>query len=397
MQKGLGADRKGLELAKFEYFNDASQTTKSYVELRVVPVILDRYFGKKTNEYAAGGNPASWASAEYEHQFMYFPIHSQSGFAFLLNNLGSEVSNVKTTYGVFNPNDRNLYWNIDNHHNWFDFTTLRKYLGSSFQWQRMADGHELIDWMKVNVTTYGNNNFNMGNGTPLPVTSFKGTIAYNDVPGGFPNWLDAKTNKVIVRGSSTTMGENSWVHDMDNPDSNTTPDHPDLQHWMPDGANMPCPIGYKIIDVDIDKFYMDSTYGYDFDNPTNYNSGAVDQNGLVRQPWFSTISAVTEGGRIIVNYKEIYNYFTPDNGIEIDYNQYAYPSFKTHKPHYNIGTAANSIKLDVDKYINLGHDSMLLSNSYSNPSILGSPTNYQMEEMGLQRNYGTTVRCVQGH
>ena len=244
VQKGLGADRKGLELAKFEYFNDASQTTKSYVELRVVPVILDKYFGKKTRDYAAGGSPAPWANDAYEHQFIYFPVHSKNGFAYLQHNLGAEVTNVKNRHNVFNPDDigykdysgNNLEM-VGRTYSGFTPYKMAKYAGSLFQWQRMADGHELIDWMSMSNT--------MPNSGTLPASVYNGTVNYNNISGAKPTWLNARTNKQILNPTSTGK---SWVHDSVNPNANTNPDHPDLQHWKPAGANMPCHVGYVIDD-----------------------------------------------------------------------------------------------------------------------------------------------------
>lgn len=266
VQKGLGADRKGLELAKFEYFNDASQTTKSYVELRVVPVILDRYFGKKTRDYAAGGSTAPWANDAYEHQFIYFPVHSYNGFAYLQHNLGAEVTNVKNRHNVFNPDDigykdysgRSLS-NVGYQYSGFTPYKMAKYAGSLFQWQRMADGHELIDWMSMNSTMYNN-------GTLL-ASVYNGTVNYNNISGAKPTWLNARTNKQILNPTST---EWSWVHDSVNPDAYANPDHPDLQHWKPTGANMPCPVGY-VIDNNVGN--MVDNYFTDEDQNIGNNGG----------------------------------------------------------------------------------------------------------------------------
>ena len=269
VQKGLGADRKGLELAKFEYFNDASQTTKSYVELRVVPVILDKYFGKKTRDYAAGGSPAPWANDAYEHQFIYFPVHSKNGFAYLQHNLGAEVTNVKNRHNVFNPDDigykdysGSSLSNVGRLYSNYTHYKMGKYAGSLFQWQRMADGHELIDWMSMSNTMY--------NSGTLPASVYNGTVNYNNISGAKPTWLNARTNKQILNPTST---EWSWVHDSVNPDANANPNHPDLQHWKPTGANMPCPVGY-VLDNNIGNMNMDEYQnigGNSFSSDNFYN------------------------------------------------------------------------------------------------------------------------------
>ena len=387
VQKGLGADRKGLELAKFEYFNDASQTTKGHVELRVVPVILDKYYGKKTSEYAAGGNPASWASAEYEHQFIYFPTHSQSGFAFLRNNLGSEVSNIKTTYGVFDPSDK-PYDGTDGWHKWA-YTDIRKYLGSSFQWQRMADGHELIDWMSINLPPSWGPHHKMFP-QQLSTGSFKGTIAYNDVPGGMPNWLDAKTNKVIT-GSSTGMTQGSWVHDMYNPDAASNPTHPDLQHWKPAGVNMPCPVGHKIVDIDIDNFYMNR----DINSQDFYDNRDPDRK--FRVSWFPTVSAVTNGGNISLDEVEFYVNSGPrNNSLSIRNNHYAYPTGSgVGASNYTLEVViAETMPYDRDYFGNSGY-AHLYYNGTSSTDVYSAHS--WTGHINLDRIQGSTIRCVQGH
>ena len=205
---------------------------------------MDKYFGKKTRDYAAGGSPAPWANDAYEHQFIYFPVHSKNGFAYLQHNLGAEVTNVKNRHNVFNPDDigykdysGNNLERVGRTSSGFTPYKMAKYAGSLFQWQRIADGHELIDWMSMSSTMYNN-------GT-LPASVYNGTVNYNDISGAKPTWLNARTNKQILNPTSTGK---SWVHDSVNPNANTNPDHPDLQHWKPAGANMPCPVGYVIDD-----------------------------------------------------------------------------------------------------------------------------------------------------
>ncbi len=82
--------------------------------------ILDRSFFKKTNGI-------------FEHRFVYLPVtNSTTGRTWLNNNLGADYANVDSS--DYNPSQQ--------------ATALDDYKasGSSFQWGRKADGHELMDW-----------------------------------------------------------------------------------------------------------------------------------------------------------------------------------------------------------------------------------------------------------
>lgn len=380
VQKGLGADRKGLELAKFEYFNDSSQTTKSYVELRVVPVILDKYFGKKTRDYAAGGNPAPWANDAYEHQFIYFPVHSWNGFAYLQHNLGAEVTNVKNRHNVFNPDDieyKDYSGNLPNvgfPYSGFTHYKMGKYAGSLFQWQRMADGHELIDWMSMSNT--------MLNGGTLPASVYNGTVNYNNISGAKPTWLNARTNKQILNPTST---ERSWVHDSVNPDANANPNHPDLQHWKPTGANMPCPVGY-VIDDSTDNMRNDPFYSNEYQN--------IGNNGI--NNFYNPF--------VITNYSQPGNYSIGLSGWNLNC-QYGSPSQGSVAAQYdffnwgtiaygNDGTGRKS-NGNINFTFPIGMGCIGAPESYNGKDEVnnGNPDpTYPLNRLNL-----AAVRCVQGH
>lgn len=372
VQKGLGADRKGLELAKFEYFNDSSQTTKSYVELRVVPVILDKYFGKKTRDYAAGGSTAPWANDAYEHQFIYFPIHSKNGFAYLQHNLGAEVTNVKNRHNVFNPDDieykyySNYLINAARSYPSYTPYKMAKYAGSLFQWQRMADGHELIDWMSMSNT--------MPNSGTLPASVYNGTVNYNNISGAKPTWLNARTNKQILNPTSTGK---SWVHDSTNPDANANPNHPDLQHWKPAGANMPCPVGY-VIDDNIGNMKGDIIAEYQNIGGNSYGSESF-YNPFV-------ITNITEPGK--------YNI-----GLSGQANCYAsQPTLSAYYYFFNWGTTAewrHGKGRESSGYLNWTFTSGGWGNCAGGPDIVtgnDSSSNLYKDRLNL-----AAVRCVQGH
>lgn len=378
VQKGLGSDRKGLELAKFEYFNDASQTTKSYVELRVVPVILDKYFGKKTRDYAAGGSPAPWANDAYEHQFIYFPVHSYNGFAYLQHNLGAEVTNVKNRHNVFNPDDigykdyseGNLI-RVGLPYSGFTPYKMAKYAGSLFQWQRMADGHELIDWMSMSNT--------MSNSGTFPASVYNGTVNYNNISGAKPTWLNARTNKQILNPTSTGK---SWVHDSTNPDANANPNHPDLQHWKPTGANMPCPVGY-VIDDNTDNMWNNTYYIDEYQNIGGNNIGG---GGIpIYNPF--VITNITEPGNYYIGLNANANCFVPPPTPSTINAYYFFFNWRTTATS-NKGDGRNSSG-QINWTYNIGSGCSGAPDTMAgNDNVAGTYAN----RLNL-----AAVRCVQGH
>lgn len=130
-----------------------------------------------------------------EHDFLYCEIEGPDGRKWLNNNLGAEYANTKSN--IFNPIqqaiskvDKNAY-------------------GSLFQWQRSADGHELVNWSSSPSGKYG---------TTSDLSS---------------SWTNAGTNKFIVSNGS------SWVE-------SSIDNNEDYSLWASLGATNPCPIGFHV-------------------------------------------------------------------------------------------------------------------------------------------------------
>ncbi len=106
-----------LTLADFtlalDEFNEAS------IKFIVAPGVPDAKFGIETN-------------GVYEHDFLYMPVVAPDGSIWLNNQLGALYSNTHSEF--FNPTQQATYK--------LDY----KGYGSSFQWGRPADGHELINY-----------------------------------------------------------------------------------------------------------------------------------------------------------------------------------------------------------------------------------------------------------
>lgn len=181
---GLGNDYRGVQLAKFKYPKDNSGNTTSIFEVRVIPGIPDREFGK-----------------DGKHNFIYFPIVGPDGKVWLNNNLGADYANVNKT-GVFNPAQQSTAKN--------DYHAY----GSLFQWQRKADGHELINW--TSSSTGG-----------LPVITLA-TVSN-------PNWI-APDSK-FIRSDTSPYG---WVDNS----INISTANKDL--WRANKPNNPCPVGFHV-------------------------------------------------------------------------------------------------------------------------------------------------------
>lgn len=195
INEGVGVDGKGVEFAKFDYGTGA-------LDVRAIAGILDRYFGRKTKDYAG-----SWAADEYEHQFIYLPVTVKIGSyekIWLTNNLGAEYSNI-------NSEHFNLMAKKTNEKD-------GKAYGSLFQWQRMADGHELMKWDENNPVNSPNNNTSVHSSFPA--------IRAN-------SWYNAGSNSVL------TGSHNAWVTDalaIAGP----------FNLWQANGANNPCPTGFHV-------------------------------------------------------------------------------------------------------------------------------------------------------
>ena len=196
INEGVGVDGKGVEFAKFDYGTGA-------LDVRAIAGILDRYFGRKTKDYAG-----SWAADEYEHQFIYLPVTVKIGSyekVWLTNNLGADYANINSE-----------------HFNLMAKKTSEKdgkAYGSLFQWQRKADGHELMKWDENDPSASTNNNTSVH--TPFSSTRSS-------------SWYNAGTNSVI---RSSVSG--AWVTDalaIAGP----------FNLWQAGGTNNPCPNGFHV-------------------------------------------------------------------------------------------------------------------------------------------------------
>ena len=249
---------------------------------------------------------------------------------------------------------------------------MGKYAGSLFQWQRMADGHELIDWMSMSNT--------MLNGGTLPASVYNGTVNYNNISGAKPTWLNARTNKQILNPTST---ERSWVHDSVNPDANVNPNHPDLQHWKPTGANMPCPVGYVI----------DDNIGNMVDNYFTHEDQNIGNNG--ENNFFNPF--------VITNYSQPGNYSIGLNGWNLNC-QYGSPSQGSVYAQYeffNWGTTASYMdgngrystgNINYTWAAGMGCAGVAESFNGNDSVNYGHGTPFRLQRLNL-----AAVRCVQGH
>jgi uncharacterized protein (TIGR02145 family) len=155
---GVGNDHLGLLLAGFPMVLNDNGDLDTF-ELRAISGIPDRYFG------------------DGDHNFLYLPVTSSTGEVWLNNNLGADYSNVNHAH--FNLAQQAT-----------SSTDYHAY-GSLYQWGRLSDGHELINWK------------NSAAGTPVNGTS---TLSTSEIP---PN------NFFILKTSSpydwyTPRNDNLW-------------------------------------------------------------------------------------------------------------------------------------------------------------------------------------------
>lgn len=128
------------------------------------------------------------------HKFVYLPILAADGNTWLNNNLGADYSNINNP--SFDLSQQAIAYN--------DYHAY----GSLFQWGRLADGHELIQFTSSTSGTGGN--IITATTTPL------------DVPG-HSNFINAY------------LGTLDWH----------VPENPNLWQGL-SGINNPCPIGYRL-------------------------------------------------------------------------------------------------------------------------------------------------------
>jgi len=177
LQTGIGNDGLGWLLAQFTCSTNSSGGTAIF-QFRNIAAIPDRNY------------------ADAAHRMLYYPVLGAGGKTWLNNNLGADYAN--TTKASFNPSAQAT-----------SSRDISAY-GSLFQWGRLADGHELINWG------------NYANG--IAVNSTAPTRPNNDVPA---------SNKFISVASLTNPRD--W---------RSTPNANLWQGVF--GTNNPCPIGYRL-------------------------------------------------------------------------------------------------------------------------------------------------------
>jgi hypothetical protein len=120
VNSGIGNDNRGVLMGSFSYPYDNAGNMTSF-EVRGISGIVDRMFGIADN-----------AGDTESHKFIYVPVESPiTGKIWLNNNLGANYANVN--HPSFNPAQQAQATN--------DFNAY----GSTFQWGRKPDGHELIN------------------------------------------------------------------------------------------------------------------------------------------------------------------------------------------------------------------------------------------------------------
>ena len=123
---GIGNDGFGVLIGAFMYpYNNLGNTTTYNVNS--IAGIPDKMFGLADNS----GNTTT-------HMMLYLPIATADGKTWLNNNLGAHYANVN--HSSFNLAQQALSAND------------RLAMGSSFQWGRKPDGHELITYTIENIT-----------------------------------------------------------------------------------------------------------------------------------------------------------------------------------------------------------------------------------------------------
>ena len=175
LQTGIGNDNLGWLLARFTYATNNSGGTATF-DFRNIPAIPDRNI------------------ADANHVMFYLPVLGPEGKTWLNNNLGANYAN--TTSSAFDLDAQAS-----------SATDFNAY-GSSFQWGRYADGHELITWSSGSSGT--------------AVNAVISTLSSSDDPG----------NANFIKNGSPPV---DW----------RDPQNDDLWQGV-SGTNNPCPVGYRL-------------------------------------------------------------------------------------------------------------------------------------------------------
>lgn len=173
-----------------------------------IPIKLNNTEKGTYDLYAFGGIPDKKFNENTKHNFVYMPIVSPTGRTWLNNNLGAEYN--RTDSDVFNPNQQAK-------------TLDDKYaFGSLFQYRRDSDGHELTS---------------IQNG----VYRFNSSVT-NDLAQNFsPNHSKLIHNKLSKEEIPLVDRKYNWVEE--DYLNNNLAEWGKL--WEVDGANNPCPQGYR--------------------------------------------------------------------------------------------------------------------------------------------------------
>lgn len=169
------------------------------VTLKVTGGILDRNFDTTIDGVR-------------KHQFIYVPVSVYAGIpdrgshyerTWLNNNLGADYTNVNKKE-VFNP--------IQGAKSKEDYRAF----GSLFQWQRPADGHELVNWTSPITADF----------TPLVYGLYNNT-----------DWRPKHSSFIVARDITRGLSWTTIEVERDKAYHNL---------WQDKGANNPCPEGYYV-------------------------------------------------------------------------------------------------------------------------------------------------------
>ena len=114
-------DSAGELLQQFVYHRNSSAAV-GRLDIKALPAILDKMYGVPDNNGDLN-----------THNFVYLPVYNaDTGETWLNNNLGADYAN--RSHAEYNISKQATSGNDEHAY------------GSTFQWGRMADGHELVDW-----------------------------------------------------------------------------------------------------------------------------------------------------------------------------------------------------------------------------------------------------------
>ena len=159
-----------------------------------VPVFANRPLNSDSIKLYVRGGILDRNFDDIDHQFVYMPITAEDGKVWLNNNLGAYYA--KIGYSQYNPSKQATS------------SSDRYAYGSSYQWGRYSDGHELMNYS--NGSTGSSVNGSTG-----------------------------------VNATSDTPGHSLFIREPNSPYDWRTPQNNNL--WQGEyGINNPCPHGYRL-------------------------------------------------------------------------------------------------------------------------------------------------------